>query len=171
MNRMKFSVTLFNYDDEVTSEHRYANKRTAEKKYDKCVTSAQCANVGRVKLYERIPTERAFGMPFRHDVLREWYDNDRTVPEPEDQLEGYIVHSVRSLNGKATTCRSVNKTFHETTRGAVRAARQLADKWSEDHEGLIVFKAVKHVKKVERTWRTKRPHIIRVTDLETHDDE
>ena len=148
MSNMKFSVTLFDYDDRVTSEHRYDSKKNARKKYKDCVRSAQCANVGRVKLYETVPYKVYFGggRPWTFTVLEEWYDNDRPQPEPKFQVEGYIVHSARTLNG-TTNCQRGNKTFHKDEDEAVAKAKHLAEKWSDGHEGVIVFKAVKHVYK------------------------
>lgn len=162
MSKLPFSVVIFNHDDEVTSECKYPSLNRAQHKFDSAVQSAPPA-VGRIKLYEQIEVSRGFGLrPYEFNVLNEWYDNDRNN-EPDVQTAGYIVHSARSLNRLPNSSRHNNKTFHETEDDAVRHARHLADKWKLGHEGLIVFKAIKHVQKVERavTPTTK----IRVLDV------
>ena len=146
MNNLKFSVSLFDYEDNTTSTHQYRDEAAARLKYKECVAFA---NVGRVKLYERVPHKFHLGggRPWSFNVLEEWYDNDRPQPEPDVQVEGYIVHSIRTLNG-TTKCKSVQKDFHETEEGAIRSAKLLAEKWSDNHEGVVVFKAIKHVHKI-----------------------
>lgn len=158
MNKLPFHVIVFDICDEQTSHCMFPTERAARKKYEKAVVSAPCANVGRVQL--TCVTIPSLGFS-NVKVMEEW---TRETEKPMDvQTAGYIVHSARSVNGKATTCKSVNKTFHETEDDAVQAARKLADTWKLGHEGLIVFKAIKHVQKVK--W-TPRPGIqIRVFDV------
>ncbi len=141
MRALQFSVLISNTDGQPTSRCSFLAEDAARKKYVTAVTSAECAcsNIGHVSL-ARISFPNA-------GVMEEW------VREPEEsdmQVAGYIVHSARSLNGMATSCRSVNKTFHKTEHEALQAARKLADKWKLGHEGLIVFKAIQHVKKIAR---------------------
>lgn len=164
MNDLNFSVVLFDYDDNHTSEHKYRNERTARKKYKDCVTSARCANVGRIKLYERkapsIPSFNLASLRYNYIVLEEWYNNDRPQPEPDFQVEGYIVHSVRTLNGTMSCGRGNNKKFHDDEGAAVEHAKSLAEKWSGGHPGLLVFKAIKHVHKCS----VRKTHVV-VEDL------
>ena len=158
MNKLPYNVIIFDKDDEPTSRCMFPTERAARKRYVKALMSAPCANVGRIQLTK---------IAFPHvNVLQEWtrWNSEITEPEKSDiQTAGYIVHSVRSVNGTTTAHRSTCKTFYETEDQAVRNARQLADKWKLGHEGLIVFKAIKHVQKVE--WTPRPGSKIRVSDV------
>ncbi|MEE8481958.1 MAG: hypothetical protein V3S12_01265 [Acidiferrobacterales bacterium] len=160
--KMPYQVTVFDIIDNPQSKHCYRNLFAARAKFKDFVTSAPCANTGRV-LLSRVEFGRGpqfWGPNF--DKIDEWVQSS---PEPDFQVAGYIVHSARSVNGNASRCQSVNKEFYRTKAEAVRKARQLADKWSPNHEGLIVFKAVMHVQKHEAPPRSPRARII-VTDIE-----
>lgn len=149
MRALPYNVTIYNCDDEPTSQCKYPTERAARKKYDKAVVSAECANVGRILLsYVQLPAAGTFGRfnRVKWENIAEWI---KPVPEPKIQVSGYIVHSARSVNGKATSCRSVNKTFHETYEDAEQKARMLCDQWNDKHEGVIIFKAITHVHKEE----------------------
>ena len=146
MRKLPYQVTVFDSEDNTQSKHCYPTLQAARAKYKHYVTSAACANTGRVILF-RID----FG---RHGpswtTIAEWV---QSPPALDYHVAGYIVHSVRSVNGNAeSSCKSVNKMFYKTEAAAVRKARELADKWSDGHEGLIVFKAVKHVSKVNYSY-------------------
>lgn len=84
----------------------------------------------------------------RHSgVTVELYANSHVLDRwasPKLQVEGYIVHSLRSLNGNSEFSQHP-KTFHKTEAEAVSTAKRLAKQWRSDHEGLVVLKAVKHV--------------------------
>ncbi len=149
MRKLPFYVLIFDTDDEPISSCQFPTESAARIRYNKAIVSAACANVGRIRL-----THILFP---RVDVIEEWV----AFKEPDVQTAGYIVHSARTLGG-VTSCAPVNKTFHETYDVAERQARQLADKWSDGHEGLIIFKAIKHVQKVERKATTTR---IQVRDV------
>ena len=148
MNKLKYSVVIFNHDDEVTSKCEYPSRCQAQRKFDKAVTSAPCGNVGRIKLYERVKISRGFGLPpYEFNVLNEWYDNDRDN-EPELQVAGYVVASVNTIN-EQTTLKPIDSEFFDDVDDAVELAKRLARKWSEKNPGLIVFKAIVHVHKDE----------------------
>ena len=149
MRKLPFHVTLFNDNSEVTSRCQFPTERAARKRYEQCIVSAECANVHRIIL-QRVDYGSTLGFGSRSCLnIGEWI---KPVPKPDVQVAGYIVHSARSLKN-GTPGRLGSKTFHKTYEDAERQARQLADKWKLGHEGLIVFKAVKHVKKVEYTPR------------------
>lgn len=152
MNKLPFNVIIFDKDDEPTSRCMFPTERAARKRYEKAVISAPCANVGRVQLTR-------FSFPDAAEVMEEW---TRETEKPMDiQTAGYIVHSARMAKFEASDLKPI--IFHDNMDDAVNQARRLADKWSLGHEGLIVFKAIKHVQKVERavTPTTK----IRVLDV------
>lgn len=135
--RLRFIVTTRNEFGDSLSQHKYADERRARCKFERAMHTAQCNN----------------GFGIREVVLQEcqgsgFINLEKWKLPPDEQIEGYIVHSVRSVNGNATTCKSVNKTFHHSRGAAVRKARHFADKWSDKHEGVLVFKAVAHVQKV-----------------------
>ena len=147
MRQLPYNVTIYNCDDEPTSQCKFPTEQAARKRYDKAVVSAECANVGRILLHKitfHAPPFAGSGINWKN--IAEWI---KPVPEPEIQVSGYIVHSARSVNGKATSCRSVNKTFHETYEDAEQKARMLCDQWNDKHEGVIIFKAITHVHKEE----------------------
>lgn len=136
MSKLKYIVALFDKDGEPTSECRYRTLFTARDKFNNAVNSAPCANIGRITLSEW--QARGVCGGYAYVTIKGW------VLEPELQVAGYVVHSLRTLND-GTGCQPVNKIFHETAEDAVNQAIGLAKKWRDDHEGLIVFKAIKHV--------------------------
>ncbi len=160
MRKLPYIVTVFDTDGEPTSERRLRSMCEARKYFDKVISSAACANVGVVKLFNIESRPGRFGRETYSWVkVDEWRAPE---PEPEFRVEGYIVHSARALND-TTSCQPVNKIFHETEAEAEQQARRLADKWSLGHEGLIVFKAIKHVQK--RPMKSTRTRIA-VNDIE-----
>ncbi len=148
MNELRFIVNIFDIAGEQTSSCLFASGRTARQRYEQAIVSAECGNVGHINLIKRVP--RAFGLEPHLIKVDGWI---RPVSEPDIQTAGYIVHSARTVNGRSQSTGEYGKTFHKTGHEAVSAARKLADTWKLGHEGLIVFKAIKHVKKVEYTPR------------------
>ena len=144
MNELRFIVDIFDIVGEQTSSCSFASGRTAHQRYEQAIVSAECGNVGRINLIKRVP--RAFGLEPHLIKVNGWI---RPVSEPDVQTAGYIVHSARALDEGLQTALG-GKIFHNTEHEAVTQARRLADTWSLGHEGLIVFKAIKHVQKIER---------------------
>lgn len=147
MNQLPYRVTMYNEDGDRTSECSFPTEQAGKKRFKKCVVSAECANTDRITFEEvryHPPRRGGFrsrtGAGITRAMLDEW---KRT---PEFQIEGYVVHSVRTLN-EATTCLPVNRVFHEDEADAIAQAVKLAKKWSKGHEGLVVFKAVAHVRR------------------------
>ena len=133
--RLRFVVTAFNKHGDALSQHKYANEGFARCKFNRVVHNAESEGFG---IHEVVLQE----------CIGSGYCNmDKWRTPPDEQIEGYIVHSVRSLNGNATSCKSVNKNFHECYSSALVAAKGLAKRWSDKHEGLIIFKAIAHVHK------------------------
>lgn len=164
MRQLPYHVTIYNCDDEPTSQCKYPTERAARSKYKKAVVSAECANVGRILLCRvSLPARGMISSnAIRWENIAEWI---KPVPEPEIQVAGYIVHSARSVNDNAvTSCKSVNKTFYETYDEAEQKARQLCDTWNDKHEGVIIFKAITHVHKKE--YIPRRGIRIRVDNVE-----
>lgn len=151
MRRLPFHVLIFDTDDEPTSHCQFPTECAARKRYNKAIVSAECANVGRIQL------------TYIAHVMAEWVAF-KEPEKPDVQTAGYVVYSARALNRLSNCGGSLNKTFHKTEDEAVAHARQLADKWSMGHEGLIVFKAIKHVQRVE--WTPRPGTRIRVFDVE-----
>ncbi len=138
MRELRYIVDIFDIVGEPTSSCSFLTEGQAFERYHKAITSAACANVGRIRLSVR----RFSGT----SPLAQWI---RQPEKPDVQTAGYIVHSARTLDEGLQTPLS-GKIFHNTEHEAVTQARRLADTWSLGHEGLIVFKAIKHVKKIER---------------------
>ena len=152
MRKLPFQVTLFDSNDEPTSLCQFSTERAAGKGYEKAIVSAVGANTSRI-LLQRLDLP---ALGFNNWItLAQWI---KPVSKPDVRAAGYIVHSARTLNDGHSTLTTSNagKVFHETYDEAERQARHLADKWSDGHEGLIIFKAIKHVQKVERKSTTTR---------------
>ena len=151
MNKLPFNVIIFDKDDEPTSRCMFPTERAARKRYEKAIVSAECANVGRIQLSEWL-------FPGTSDVLGEW-----TPRESDVQTAGYIVQSIRTLD-KRQNVSPIGGEFFDNDADAVEYAESLAKKWSVNNPGLIVFKAVKHVQKVESKFTVATK--IRVLDVE-----
>lgn len=141
VNKLPFNVIIFDTNDAPTSRCMFPTEREARKRYKKAIVSAECANVGRIQL-------TYFSFPITN-VLAEWVAFKESE-KSDVQTAGYIVHSARALDGGSPASLG-SKLFHHNVGDAVRQARKLADEWHLGHEGLIVFKAVRHVKKVKYT--------------------
>ena len=150
MRELIYRVTVYSLASKPTSQCTFRTEREARKRLGQAITSAECASVGRILLERFDPSALGFHNWYN---LEEW---NRPVPEPDVQTAGYIVHSARTVNGRSQSTGEYGKTFHETEYDATLAARKLADTWKLGHEGLIVFKAIAHVQKVERKSTTTR---------------
>ena len=120
------------------------SRRAASKRYGQAIVSAECANVHRILLQRvQLPAPGAFGKfnRVKCENLAEWI---KPVPEPDFQVAGYIVQSVRTLD-KRDRVAPIGGEFFDNDADAIDFAKDMAQRWSANNPGLIVFKAIKHV--------------------------
>ena len=156
-NSLPYIVTSYDICDEPTSSCSFRTEREARKRYLQRVTSAECSNVGRIKMFRaEMSSGRFSSKAFVWEVLDEWVRPVEEVEEPEQEAT-YIVHSVNTIgNNKMSTFNNQ----YRSEKAAVKAAKSIVDQWSSSHPGALVFKAVKHVQKVP----TQRTRIV-VNDI------
>lgn len=138
---LKYAIETY-VDGELDRVVGMNSERKARKCYLSAVRAAEdgmeCASC--IKLKVRYPES-----PFRVRSSRnEWLVLEEWSPKAELE-ECYVVHSMHTVNGEPKTQYNWTKASEEE---AVRCARRCVDRWGDNHPGAIVFKAIKHVRKV-----------------------
>jgi hypothetical protein len=121
------------YDSSVIgTDHRtYGEAKT---QFD---TAVRCARLHRHVTSVLLLRRDFGGMYF---TIRSWCPSFEDTSR--DALAGYVVHSVRSCDGNN---KSSSWRFYKTYGQAETVAKKCVKSWRSDHEGAIIFKAIKHV--------------------------